>query len=120
MRVTRDKSVEEEAKLKEIGERIKMRRTQLGYSLEDLSKALGVSRTQIFKYEVGEHRIDCMRMLSIASFMKVPVAYFLQGKELTEKSEELATYFNKLSNEIIRSAIINLCKAMSEVPEITG
>ena len=37
-----------------VGERIKIRRKELGYNADYLAKHLGVSRSTIFRYEKGE------------------------------------------------------------------
>lgn len=63
----------------EIGERLKLRRLQLGLSQESLSVALGVTYEQVQKYEKGTDRIDPARLQQIAEILKVPILFFFGG-----------------------------------------
>ena len=48
-----------------IGERIRLRRTELGMTQHQLAAALGVSYQQIQKYENGANRISAARLWQI-------------------------------------------------------
>ena len=45
-------------KLEEIGERIRLRRKKLKYTLEDIEKATGISRKTLIKLEKGGLTLD--------------------------------------------------------------
>ena len=62
-----------------VGERVRLRRKELGLSQEKLGKAVGVTFQQIQKYENGVNRIGAGRLTQIGSFLDVPVSYFFDG-----------------------------------------
>src|SRR5919112_1572624 len=62
-----------------VGERVRLRRKELGLSQEKLGKAVGVTFQQIQKYENGVNRIGAGRLTQIGSFFYVPVSYFFDG-----------------------------------------
>ena len=64
---------------KELGRRVRLRRTLLELSQLDLARALGVTHQQVQKYESGSTRISASRMLSIAQALHVPVGWFFDG-----------------------------------------
>ena len=62
-----------------VGSRVRLRRTMLGLSQENLGEQLGITFQQIQKYEKGTNRIGASRMHQIATILKSPVAYFYEG-----------------------------------------
>ena len=62
-----------------VGERIRLRRTELGLTQEQLADALDVSYQQIQKYETGANRVSAGRILEIARKLGVDVGYFFEG-----------------------------------------
>ena len=52
-----------------VGSRIRMRRTDLGYSAKLLSDALGVSVGQLTKWESGSSRVGAERLREISEFL---------------------------------------------------
>jgi transcriptional regulator with XRE-family HTH domain len=62
-----------------IGERLKLRRLQLGLSQESLSLALGLTFEQVQRFETGLDRIDAARLQQIADILKVPILFFFGG-----------------------------------------
>ena len=62
-----------------VGERVRLRRKELGLSQEKLGKAVGVTFQQIQKYENGVNRIGAGRLTQIGAFLEVPVSYFFDG-----------------------------------------
>jgi transcriptional regulator with XRE-family HTH domain len=61
---------------REVGRRLKLRRTLLGMSQERLGELLGITYQQIQKYERGANRIGSSRLYEICRILEVPVAYF--------------------------------------------
>lgn len=59
-----------------VAQRVRVRRTELGLSMQDLATALGVSYQQVQKYERGTNRISAGTLSAIASRLGVPVSYF--------------------------------------------
>lgn len=62
-----------------VGERIKVRRQQIGLNQGQLAGPLGVTYQQIQKYEAGNSRIGAGRLQQIATLLKVPISYFFEG-----------------------------------------
>ena len=60
-----------------VGSRIRMRRIMLGYSAELLSEALGISVSQLTKWESGSSRVGAERLREISEFLhESPAAFF--------------------------------------------
>ena len=64
---------------KTIGSRIRDRREAAGLSIDELSKFLGLSHTQIQKYETGVNRVGASRLNEIARVLDVPLMWFFEG-----------------------------------------
>ena len=62
-----------------VGKRMRMRRTLLGFSQDELGKALGLTFQQIQKYERGSCRIGASRLWDIGRVLKAPVSFFYEG-----------------------------------------
>jgi len=61
-----------------VGQRIRLRRTMLGQSQEQLARALGVSFQQVQKYERGTNRISASRLFDVSRVLAVPVGFFFE------------------------------------------
>jgi transcriptional regulator with XRE-family HTH domain len=61
-----------------VGSRLRLRRTLLGLSQEQLAAAVGVTFQQIQKYERGSNRVSASRLYDIARVMGVPIQYFFE------------------------------------------
>jgi len=59
-----------------IGEHIRLRRTMLGMTQDDLAAAIGVSYQQIQKYETAANRISAGRLYAISQRLGVEIGYF--------------------------------------------
>lgn len=62
-----------------IGNRLRIRRTLVGMSQEELGHAIGVTFQQIQKYERGVNRVSGSRLFDVACALRVPVAFFFEG-----------------------------------------
>lgn len=76
----------------EIGSRIEARRKELGYTLEDISYGIGVSRSTIQRYEKGLiDKIKLPVLESIARFLRVNPAWLIgKSEQMFETTEEYA------------------------------
>jgi transcriptional regulator with XRE-family HTH domain len=61
-----------------VGRRLRLRRTLLGLSQEQLANAVGVTFQQIQKYERGSNRISASRIYDVATVLRVPVSFFFE------------------------------------------
>ncbi|MEP6104028.1 helix-turn-helix transcriptional regulator, partial [Parasphingorhabdus sp.] len=55
-----------------VGRRVRLRRTLLGMSQEQLGEALNITFQQVQKYERGSNRISASRLWDIAQILDVP------------------------------------------------
>ena len=62
-----------------IAGRLRLRRKDLRWSMQQLAGKLGVSVQQVQKYESGANRISAGRLYEAARVMRVPFAYFVEG-----------------------------------------
>ena len=59
-----------------VGKRVRLRRTLLGLSQEQLGDALNITFQQVQKYERGANRISASRLWDIGQILDVPISYF--------------------------------------------
>ena len=59
-----------------VGNRVRLRRTLLGISQEQLGAELNVTFQQVQKYERGANRISASRLWDISQILDVPISYF--------------------------------------------
>jgi transcriptional regulator with XRE-family HTH domain len=61
-----------------VGSRIRLRRTLLGISQENLAEAMGLTFQQVQKYEKGVNRVGSSRLVDLANALDVEIPYFFQ------------------------------------------
>lgn len=61
-----------------VGNRIRLRRTLLGYSQEKLASMLGLTFQQVQKYERGTNRVGASRLWDIAKALTSPISFFYE------------------------------------------
>lgn len=104
-----------------VGARLRARREQLGISQGKLGRALGVTFSQLQKYEKGSNRIGAGVLYVLARELGVEPGWFYAGLEGTAtvappSDPVLCAAFAALPNDVYRSAILNLIIALV-VPE---
>lgn len=62
-----------------VGQRLRLRRTLLGLSQEQVGASVGLTFQQVQKYERGTNRIGASRLYDLGTFLGVPVSYFFEG-----------------------------------------
>jgi transcriptional regulator with XRE-family HTH domain len=67
-----------------VGQRMRQRRESLGMSQGRLGRHLGLTFSQVQKYEKGTNRIGAGRLFLLANFLGVPVHYFFEGLAETD------------------------------------
>ena len=93
------------------GNKIKARREELGMTMEELGRMLGVNKATVMRYEKG--KIDSMPYLT---FFKLLIALRTSPKdilpeeeyELIEKSDELRGFYSAVSQT--QAEIMNMMK----------
>jgi transcriptional regulator with XRE-family HTH domain len=75
-----------------VGKRVRLRRSLLGLSQDELARRLGLTSQLIQKYEAGETRISASRLYSIAGQLAIPIIWFFDELEdkmrVSAKSEQ--------------------------------
>lgn len=62
-----------------VGNRIKLRRLELGLTQERLAQNINISFQQLQKYENGANRISASRLYDFSVVLGVPVGYFYEN-----------------------------------------
>ena len=62
-----------------VGSRIRLRRSILGLSQENLAEALGLTFQQVQKYERGVNRVSSSRLYQLGQLLDVSVNFFFEG-----------------------------------------
>lgn len=81
-----------------VGQRMRLRRTMLGKSQDQMARALGVSFQQVQKYERGTNRISASRLFDVSRFLNVPVSYFFEDltkDAVAARDEEVKVHFTE-------------------------
>jgi len=94
-----------------IGQRIRVRRNEVGLSQEELGLKLGVSFQQIQKYEKGMNRVASGKLPELARVLQVPVNYFFEthGSKSAQEAQGIIFEDPRFS--------IRLLRAYSKLPD---
>jgi transcriptional regulator with XRE-family HTH domain len=86
----------------EIGEAIKSRRKELGWSQDELAEKIGVTLHQVQRYEGGRTILNVENIQRIADALGLPVAdFFASGKPATV-AEPVESYFATDEKALLR------------------
>jgi transcriptional regulator with XRE-family HTH domain len=109
-----------------VGARIRLLRKRHKMSQEKLGTALGVTFQQVQKYENGKNRVGASRLHQVAIALNVPVAELFGGAPKTSNASSatqsvlfdpqallLAEAFAKISDEELRSSLVDVAEAMA-------
>lgn len=116
-----------------VGKRLRLRRSMLGISQEQLGKEIGITFQQIQKYERGINRIGSSRLYDFSRILNVDVGYFFDDIEdasavqsgfaegaqnFSEKLDNKETIaliraYYRISDPAVRKKVFGLIKAMS-------
>ncbi len=94
-----------------VGQRMRQRREALGISQGRLGRHLGLTFSQIQKYEKGSNRIGAGRLFQISEFLGVTPSYFFD--DLTESAPGRAETVGRASRDEVRS----LTDAFASIPD---
>jgi transcriptional regulator with XRE-family HTH domain len=116
-----------------IGQKVRTRRMEVGFSQEALAESLGVTFQQVQKYEKGVNRISASRLFEMAAALGVPVSYFFDGLSLGRRggvSEDTADFvaatlatpeglqlvglFHSIQSAKVRRRVVELVRALAE------
>ena len=97
---------------KHLGSKLRMRRLALGLTQTKVAQAINVTFQQIQKYEKGTNGISSLRIMQLASFLKVPVVYFFEDYVSENTNSNLDS--NK-SEDLNYSFLAKLFSGLSEI-----
>ena len=98
-----------------VGNRVRIRRLELGMSQEKLGDALGLTFQQVQKYEKGTNRISASRLQYVSRILHVAIAYFFEGSpgQLKAKGNALSSAY--VSDFVAATAGLALAKAFTQI-----
>jgi transcriptional regulator with XRE-family HTH domain len=64
-----------------VGMRLRLARTQAGFSQTAVADQVGITFQQIQKYEKGTNRIGASRLLQLARVLGIDVGFFFEGTD---------------------------------------
>ena len=109
-----------------VGQRLRKRRTELGISQGSLGRQLGVTFSQVQKYEKGTNRIGAGRLYHIAAFLGVSTLYFfeglegapheVEGEDIADVASDAASMRDlvaRISDPHARQALLSLASSMA-------
>ncbi len=120
-----------------VGRRVREQRLRVGLSQAKLAQALGITVTQLQKYETGVNRIGASRLHQIARLLQVPVGSLFEAQEGAEAAPppatqhgeppppavpdqaviELVAAFTRITNPAMRRALLDLARAAAHCSE---
>lgn len=119
---------------------MRLRRTLLGISQEQLAAALGLTFQQVQKYERGTNRVSASRLFQLSHVLDVPISWFFDemdsdtaaagsrgSRGLAEEAEsyeadpmsrretlELVRVYYRISDRKVRKKLYEMTKALAE------
>lgn len=72
-----------------VGERIKKRRTELGWTQDQLSQKAGISKSFLSDLENSKRSVSADNLLDIARVLSLSLDYLMKGEETEPKSAEV-------------------------------
>tara|TARA_Y100001951_G_C11190829_1_gene211421 strand:- start:194 stop:457 length:264 start_codon:yes stop_codon:yes gene_type:complete len=70
-----------------MGQKIKGRRINLGFTQTKVGKAVNVTFQQIQKYEKGKNGVSSFKLNKLSKALQVPITYFFDPLVLTKEME---------------------------------
>jgi len=89
---------------REIGSRVKKRRSELGITQEQLAAELNISYQQVQRYENGTNKLNTYNLQLIARILHVPVTYFFgTASEAEPLVKESFVYLSREEIDLCRA-----------------
>ena len=89
-----------------VGKRVRLRRTLLGMSQEQLGVTLDLTSQQVQKYESGANRISASRLWDISQVLDASIGYFFEDMSSETKSaspRKASISLKKIPNDSLES-----------------
>ena len=72
-----------------VGERIRKRRTELGWTQDQLAQKAGISKSFLSDLENGKRSVSADNLLDISRVLSLSLDYLMKGEETEHKSAEV-------------------------------
>ena len=105
-----------------VGNYIKLYRTQHNMTQRDLGQRLGITYQQVQKYENGSCNINLNRLYDIIHGLNMPVSVLLEIFDFDAlphhipKGAHILEHFHGIENINLRQIILDICKHAAEEP----
>ena len=107
---------------RQVGRRVRLRREALNISRSRLGRLLGVTSSQVQKYEDGENQTSAGRLYQIAMVLNVSVDQLFENEAATspnmnepqEDVQELINLLGSIRNRAVRQSVLALVCSISE------
>ena len=96
---------------KHVGERLRGRRTDLGFSQAAVADRLGVTFQQVQKYELGMNRVSASRLYDLCGVFDVNIEYFFEGLD--------ADLYDNEGLDLNDPQLVELLNHYMQIPEQT-
>lgn len=101
--------------LSEVAQRIKIRRTELGISLQDLAEKTQMSKSTIQRYETGFIRnIPLDKLETLAHALETSPEWIMGLTSAAEQDDELMEYLDELKNRTEMRMLFKLAKGATK------
>lgn len=103
----------------QIGERLRLRRIECGFSMAALGKLVSLSDQQISKYERGQHRVYAGKLFELSGALSIPITYFFdhleipQGDSYSRELIELARIYKTIDDPATRKKLRDLARTIA-------
>lgn len=128
-----------------VGNRLRMRRSIIGWSQERLAEAVGLTFQQVQKYERGANRISASRLYDFSQVLDVDISYFFEqynekqkpatfkygfadsdqdeyldtGKWYDKETLELIRIYYSIQDQKLRRNLVKVIQNMAEMQTAT-
>ena len=98
-----------------VGNRVRIRRLELGMSQTKLGDALGLTFQQVQKYEKATNRISASRLQHVSRILQVAIAYFFEGSPGQLKAKGNAPSSAHVFDFVATTDGLTLAKAFTQI-----
>ncbi len=96
-----------------VGGRVRLRRSALGLSQDQLGAAIGLSFQQIQKYERGANRIGASRLYEMSKILNIPISYFFEGFDALGLAEAKDSSYQ--ADPVIKRETLELMRSYHQI-----
>jgi transcriptional regulator with XRE-family HTH domain len=104
-----------------VGQRVRLRRLELGMSQQELARLIGITFQQLQKNERGVNRLSASRLYETARVLDVPTSYFFEGisnaKTLAIPAKSAEPNFMSIADEATKRETLELVRAYYDITD---